>query len=286
MRNFTFPVLLFSLFSLPVQAADGHSCDFGALESEKINDHFYVIHGAGNVGVLIGEDGVFLVDDHMADVTPELLAVIREMSDGPIRYVVNTHVHGDHSGGNPGMSNEGAVIMAHDNVRRRLVNDGKQESSLPVITFNDEASVYLNGEAVRLIHVGHAHTDGDSIIYFEDSNIVHMGDVMFNNCFPFIDIGRGGSASGTLSAVEAVLNTIDDETVVVAGHGNTTNKAGLAAYHQAISVMVDSVAALKASGMSLEEVLEARPTAAYDETWTWMYGNAKSIVTAIYNSPD
>ncbi len=265
-----------------------HDCDFGAVRAEHVKGHFHVIYGGGgNIGVLAGEDGVFLVDAQVAELTPEILASVRKINDGPIRFLVNTHVHGDHVGGNENMANEGAVILAHDNVRSRLVETDKSKGTLPLITFNDKASVFLNDEEMRAMHVKNAHTDGDSVIFFKDSNIVHMGDVLFTNCYPFIDTGRGGSAAGIIKAVEQVLSKIDDDTIVIAGHGANTDKAGLVRYHQALTDIVDSITSLKAQGKSLEETVAANPTASYDDTWTWGFIKGEAFTKTIYNSlPD
>jgi glyoxylase-like metal-dependent hydrolase (beta-lactamase superfamily II) len=279
------PGILLALYSVQLLAA--HPCDFGAVRSEHVRGNFHVIHGTGGtIGVLAGSDGVFLIDDQVADITQEILAAVREIDDGPIRIVVNTHVHGDHVGGNASMAGEGAILMAHDRVRSRMVENDKETDALPVITYSDNATVHLNGEEMRIMHVSNAHTDGDSIIFFTNSNIVHMGDVLFNNCYPFIDTGRGGSAAGTLGAVEMVLTKIDDETIVISGHGKVTDKQGLAAYHAALSDMVDAILALKTEGKTLEQTLAANPTAAYEESWTWSYGNAKGFVTSVYNASE
>jgi len=280
-----FRAALLIAWLIPTTAAAANSCDFGAVRSEHVKGDFHVIYGGGGtIGVLAGADGVFLVDDQVAEITPDILAAIRKINDGPIRYVVNTHVHGDHVGGNENMAREGAVLVAHDHVRSRMVETDAAEDALPVITFNDQASLYLNGEAMRVMHVSNAHTDGDSIIFFENMNIVHMGDVHFNNCYPFIDTGRGGSPAGTLKAAEMVLAKIDDETIVIAGHGEFTDKAGLANYHAVISDIVNSITVLKSEGKSLEETLAAKPSSAYDETWAWGFIDGDAIVTSIYNA--
>jgi cyclase len=271
------------LLSGPIFAV--HDCDFGVVRAEHVKGNFHVIYGGGGtIGVLVGDEGVFLIDAQAAEVTPDILAAIRKINDGPIRFLINTHVHGDHVGGNENMAQEGAVILAHDNVRSRLVETEKSKGTLPVITFNDKASVFLNGEEMRAMHVENAHTDGDSVIFFKDSNMVHMGDVLFNNCYPFIDTGRGGSAAGTIKAAAMVLAKIDDDTIVIAGHGAYTDKAGLARYHQVLTEVFDSVVTLKAEGQSLENVLAAKPTAKYDATWTWGFINGEAFTTAIYNS--
>ena len=199
-------------------------------------------------------------------------ASIATISAAPIRYVINTHFHFDHTGGNEKMGASGSVIVAHDNVRQRLsegafikaFNHKMEPVSgpvLPVVTFNDRMSLHLNGEDARIIHVPHAHTDGDSIVHFRGSNVIHMGDTFFNDRFPFIDVPNGGSIA------EMSLAAADDATVIIPGHGEVTDKVGLEAYHAMLVEAQDRIKKLKDAGKTLEEIQAARPLEDMDAKW-------------------
>lgn len=290
----------FGLFSIlattgTAPAQEPEACWPEAVRIENLTGEFYVIYGpGGNIGVSAGEEGVFLIDDQVKPLTDDVLAAIREVSDGEIRFVLNTHWHGDHAGGNENLGRGGAVIVAHDNVRKRLSepftrSDGRTynaqpPAALPVITFNDQASIFLNGEKGRAIHVPHAHTDGDSAVYFKDANLLHAGDLFFNTCYPFVDLESGGSIQGLMSALDILLATADEETVLIPGHGPVTDKAGLQAYADMLNAITERIAALKADGKTLDEIQEAKPTAEFDSDWAWGFINGEAITGVIYNS--
>ena len=245
------------------------------VKTEALRGALHVLYGqGGNIGVSAGEDGVFIIDDQYAFLTDKIKAAITKISDKEIRYVINTHFHGDHTGGNENMGEGGTVIVAHDNVRQRLsagsfvkafnMKTGPApKAALPTVTFNDEMSLHLNGEEARIIHVSGAHTDGDSIIHFKGSNIIHMGDLFFNELFPFIDVPNGGSIGGMIMGADKALAAANDETIIIPGHGPVTDKAGLMKYRTMLAGARTAVAALKAKGMSLEDVRVADPLAAY-----------------------
>jgi len=245
------------------------------VKTEALRGALHVLYGqGGNIGVSVGEDGVFIIDDQYAFLTDKIKAAITKISDKEIRYVINTHFHGDHTGGNENMGEGGTVIVAHDNVRQRLsagsfvkafnMKTGPAPKvALPTVTFNDEMSLHLNGEEARIIHVSGAHTDGDSIIHFKGSNIIHMGDLFFNELFPFIDVPNGGSIGGMIVGADKALAAANDETIIIPGHGPVTDKAGLMKYRTMLAGARTAVAALKEKGMSLEDVRAADPLAAY-----------------------
>ena len=211
--------------------ANAQRFDDVTIETVPISDRVYMLLGAGgNIGVSIGDDGVFIIDDQFAPLTKKINDAIKQLSDKEIRFLVNTHYHGDHTGGNENMAKLGATIIAHDNVRHRLENTPKRDGSLqpkaalPIITFNDKLSLHINGEKIAAFHVDHAHTDGDTLLYFTESNVLHTGDTYFNGRYPYIDLNSGGSVNGYINAVKLGLELINDDTKIIPGHGKLSNK--------------------------------------------------------------
>lgn len=200
------------------------------IKTTKLSDHTYMLEGAGgNIGVSVGEDGVFVIDDQFAPLSEKILASIKALSDKPLKFLVNTHYHGDHTGGNENMAKAGAIIIAHDNVKKRLEAKKEGEVSkpkevLPVITFNDKLNITINDESIAVFHVANAHTDGDAILYFTESNVLHTGDTYFNGRYPYIDLKSGGSVDGYIAAAKRGLMVIDDETKIIPGHGELSDK--------------------------------------------------------------
>jgi glyoxylase-like metal-dependent hydrolase (beta-lactamase superfamily II) len=184
----------------------------------------YMLVGAGgNIGVSVGNDGILIIDNQFAPLSQKIIEALKQLSNEPIKYVVNTHHHGDHTGGNENFGNLGATIMAHENVKKRL-EEKKPKIAVPVITFSDKLSIQINGENVLVIHVDNAHTDGDSLLYFPESNVLHTGDTYFNGRYPYIDLKSGGSIDGYINAVKTGLMYVDDETKIIPGHGKLSNK--------------------------------------------------------------
>ena len=249
----------------------------------------------GNVAVSAGEDGVFIIDDQYKPSIGHLLAAIKGVSDQPVRFVINTHYHADHVGGNEMVGEGGGIVIAHDNIRKRMSTDqfnhfwdsttpAWPDGALPVVTFNDRVTLHLNGEPVTAYHVPRGHTDGDSIIHFPESNIVHMGDILFYGLYPFIDLDAGGTIQGMIAGVELGLELSDEATRVVSGHGALTDKAGLREYHGMLSEMQKRVQSMIDKGMSLRQVVEARPTADWDEELGGSFIKPDSLAIFIYNS--
>lgn len=247
----------------------------------------------GNVAVSAGDDGVFLIDDQYIQTTDELVAAVRSISAAPIKFVLNTHWHGDHTGGNEVMGEQGALIMGHDNVRERLskpaqrgdrVIEAKPEIALPVITFSDQISIYINGDEARATHFANAHTDGDSVIYFKRANILHAGDLMFEKGYPLVDLSSGGSIDGYVAAVGTLVDMISDDTIVIPGHGKVTGKQGLEEYYVMLKTIRDRVRTMKDDGMTLAEVLAAKPSTEFDQRWAWNYIDGDSFVETVYTS--
>ena len=237
-----------------------------------------LVGAGGNIAVTTGKDGVFLVDDQFAPLFPKIRAAVKTLGDGPIRFVVNTHFHGDHTGNNAQLGEAGAVILAQENVRKRLgMERGNSRTgertppappaAWPLVTYADGVTLYLNGDELEVTHVARAHTDGDSIVRFRKANVVHMGDTFFKGSYPFIDVDSGGSIDGVIAAADRVLASIDAGTKLIPGHGPLGTKADLQTYREMLAGIRDRVKALIAQGKTLDQVIAARPTAQWDATW-------------------
>lgn len=287
-------LLLALLLAPAVQAQQ----DFSQVEIQAtpIREGLYLLTGrGGNIVTSVGADGIFLVDDQYAPLTEKIQAALRKLTEQPVRFVVNTHWHGDHTGGNENLGRAGAVIVAHDNVRKRMSSEqfitafgskvpAAPAKALPVVTFADGLSLHLNGDTMRVIHVEHAHTDGDALVRFEGANVLHMGDAYFNGLYPFIDLGSGGGIHGMIAAVERGLALADENTVVVPGHGPLSGRAELGAYGQMLKLFRDRIARMKRDGRSREEVVAAKPTAEYDAKWGGAFIKPEQLVGFIYDS--
>jgi cyclase len=232
----------------------------------------------GNIGVLVGADGVLVVDDEYAPLVPKILAAVKQLSPKPVRFVVNTHWHGDHTGGNAGMGTEGAVIIAQDNVFQRLSTEQYSARmkknippapaiALPVVSFADSITFHFDGEQVDVFHVSAAHTDGDSVLWFRKANVVHMGDVFFNGFYPFIDTGSGGSIDGVVAALDTVLARINDETKVIPGHGPVGTKADLKKFRDMLATIRDRIRKAIQQGKTQDQVVASKPSAEFDAAW-------------------
>ena len=264
---------------LSVSAFAQQNFDKVEIKTQKLSDSIYMLVGSGgNIGLSVGPDAVFMIDDQYAPLTPKIEAAIKAITSKPVTFVINTHWHGDHTGGNVNMGKAGAIIVAHDNVRKRLSSEqfidffrGKVEpmakEGLPVVTFSQTMNFHLNGDDIAAFHVPNAHTDGDSIIHFKKGNIVHMGDTFFNGFYPFIDYSSGGTPDGFIAAAERVLALSDDQTKIIPGHGPLATKADLIVYRNMLVSTIGKIKALVKQGKTLDEVVAAKPTAEFDERW-------------------
>ena len=294
-RALALAMLLVVLCALPA-AAQG---DFSAVEikAEKVADGIYTLTGrGGNLGLSVGEDGTYLIDDQYAPLTGKILAAIKQLTPEPVRFVVNTHYHGDHTGGNENMGEAGALLVAHENVRRRMAAgtfmkafnrqvEPAPAGALPVVTLTDAVTFHWNGEEIRVFFVGPAHTDGDAIIHFVKADVFHMGDTLFNGMYPFIDVSAGGRIDGMIAAVDRVLKVADDKTRLITGHGPpVATKADLQVYRDMLAQVRDRVAKLKAEGKTGEQIVAAKPTADLDEKWGGGFMKPDVWVGLVYES--
>ncbi len=251
--------------------------DFSTVEvkTTRLADDFYTLEGqGGTISVLTGPDGVLLVDSQFAPLTDKLVAAIRKISDKPIRFLIDTHVHGDHTGGNENFARLGALLFSRDQLRARLEHPGPAPDgtpgipapplALPVVTYDGPVSIHLNGEDVRLIPIRNAHTDGDTLVSFPHHDILAVGDYYRSVGYPFVDLKNGGSLNGILDGLGATIGRAGPHTRIIPGHGPITDRNGLIATRDLILAVRDKVAALAAQGKTVEEVIAARPTADFD----------------------
>lgn len=259
---------------------------------ERIAPGVAVLFGqGGNIGLSYGVDGNILIDDQFAPLTERILGAVRTVDPDPVRFVINTHWHGDHTGGNENLGSAGAVIVAHDNVRRRM-SAGQMlrgeavapapGAALPVVTFAQGLNIHLNGDEVQAIHVQHAHTDGDTLIRWRRANVLHMGDTYFNGMLPFIDLESGGSIDGLIVAVERALEIADSETVIIPGHGPLAREADLARYRDMLVNLRARVGQGIAAGRTLDQIQAERHADAFGRPTDFI--SPEAFIRAVYES--
>ena len=275
-----FLLMALVLITTPALAQDEEDFSATEIRTTRLSGSIYMLEGSGgNIGVCIGKDGTFIVDDQFAPLTDKITAAIAQLTNQPVEFVINTHWHYDHTDGNEHFGEAGAVIVSHENSRRRMETDQFLElfdraqpaysaAGLPKITFSRSMSFYLNGESIDVFHRGAAHTDGDAVIYFRTSNIVHSGDVFVRYGFPYIDQPNGGSIEGMIRTVDYVASITDADTKFIPGHGQLSTRDDLLAYGAMLRTIRDRVQALMNQGRSLDQVIAANPTAGYEERGT------------------
>lgn len=263
-------------FALPAAAQDFSKVE---IRTTKLSDTVYMLVGSGgNLALSAGEDAAFLVDDQYAPLTGKITAAVKAVTPKPVAFVLNTHWHSDHTGGNESLGKAGSVIVAHDNVRKRMDSEQLIEflgmktkpspkAALPVITFSADTTFHLNGEAIHAWHAPRAHTDGDSIVVFRGSNVIHMGDIYFSGMYPFIDTSSGGTVDGVIAAADRVIAMADDDTKIIPGHGPLSNKAELKAYRDMLAAVSGRIRQLLKDGKRFEEIVAAGVSADHDEKW-------------------
>jgi cyclase len=257
--------------------------------------HMLVEPSGGNVGLSVGEDGVFMIDDHLEAVSPRLLAAVRSITASHVRMLINTHFHFDHAGGNAALGSGGAIIVAHDNVRRRLNADQFYEAfnftqkrtakpGLPVITFSRDVTFHLNGDEIHAFHVRSAHTDGDAVVFFRSANVIHTGDIFFNGTYPFIDVSMGGSIDGMIAAASRLVALATTDTKIIPGHGPLADRAALVRYRDMLVGTRLAVRTAMQGNRTLAQVKAAKPTARWDSTWGNGFMKPDQYVESVYRS--
>lgn len=262
------PIALFLALLAAPAAAHQQPAEEVRIRVERVAPGVAVLFGrGGNIGLSFGEDGNVLIDDQFAPLTERILEAVRSVDADPVRFVVNTHWHGDHTGGNENLGRAGAVIVAHDNVRRRMsmeqvvrgnVVPASPRGALPVVTFEEGLSFHLNGDEIRVIHVEDAHTDGDALVYWTRANVLHMGDTYFRAFLPFIDLDSGGSVDGLLRALDQALAIANEGTVIIPGHGEVARRSDLVAYRDLVRRLSERVRAEVRRGRTLDQVKALR----------------------------
>jgi cyclase len=262
--------------ALPAAAQDFSKVE---IKSTKLSETTYMMEGSGgNLGLSVGEDAVVLIDDQFAPLSERITAAIAKLTPKPVRFLLNTHWHYDHTGGNENFGKAGAIIVAHENVRNRMSSEqfieffkqkipASPRGALPVVTFAGSVTLHLNGDEMRVVHVPRAHTDGDAIVHFVKSDVIHMGDVYFNGMYPFIDTSSGGTIQGMIAGCDRALAIAKDSTRIIPGHGPLSNKAELKAYRDMLAAVADRIGKLIAEGKTPEQIAAAKPTADFDEKW-------------------
>jgi cyclase len=257
------------------------------IQATRHSENFYTLDGqGGRIGALVGVDGVFLVDTQFAPLTERIVAAIREISDSPIRFAVNTHVHGDHTGGNANLANMGVTLLARDQLRTRMAqatgDNAPPPAALSRITYDGPVTFHMNGETVHLIPVRSAHTDGDTLVYFENNDVLMTGDYFRTNGYPNIDLNNGGSVEGMLQGLGQTLGMAGPNTKVIPGHGPIVDREALQEHRDMMLEVRDRVSELLSGGMTLDQLLAARPTESFDSQVANAEGTAERFVRQLY----
>jgi len=282
----------------PWKIAGGFSMDWEhvTIEVRPLAPNVYFLHGSGgNTVALLGPEGALLVDTEFGPVAPKLKAALASLGAGPTRYVISTHFHSDHTGGNAFFRREGAVLIAQAQCRARLLegefspywghfSPATPAEDAPTLTYENSLTLYFDGEEVTASHLQPSHTDGDTVVYFKKANVVHMGDIYINGLYPYVDTGAKGTIDGYFPVLDDVLSRTDAKTIVIAGHGPISNRAELQAYRDMLWTVRNRVAALLAQGKSLEEIIASRPSREYDDAWASDRVGPDGFAVMVYQS--
>jgi len=258
-------------------------------KSTELSEGLFMLEGqggfaGGNMGLMTGSDGVILIDDALEPMAEKVIKAVEEHTERPVDFLINTHVHGDHTGGNEALHKTGATIITHDNIRHRMLTKNAAKDALPQVTFSDSVTFHLNGHTALVFHIPHAHTDGDAVIHFPEVNVIHSGDLLFNGIFPFIDLDSGGSVAGYLAGQEKILSMADADTKIISGHGPLASKADLQAAHDMLFDALIRVKKFVDAGDSEVEILAEKPLALYHGDWNWEFITTEKMTQTLYRS--
>ena len=257
------------------------------IEHTQLSDGIYMLHTMGSVGLLVGDEYVVMIDDSLRQRGDQLVAKAEELAGRPVDFVINTHVHGDHVGSNQTLAESGAIIVAHDNIRKRMLDNAELNTgpgALPVITFSDEVTFHVNGIEAYVFHLPTAHTDGDAAIHFREANVIAPGDIVFRGIFPYIDLDNGGSVSGFMAAMQRLIDMADENTKFISGHGPAATRAGL---EEDLAMLRDAESLVKAlidKGMNEEEIVAANPLASYHDQYNWRFITTERMTRTLIRS--
>ncbi|NKB35583.1 MAG: MBL fold metallo-hydrolase [Gammaproteobacteria bacterium] len=293
-RGLVMSACLISLFSVTAQVV---MPDFNKIEvkTHALRNGIYMLEGfGGNIGVSVGEDGTLLVDDQYAPLSAKVLDALSKLSPNKVKYVLNTHHHADHTGGNENFGKRGALIVAHEGAREHLIQEMLAERrpstaplsnvALPVLTFNDRMTFHLNGETIEVFHVKSAHTDSDVVVYFRNSNIVHTGDTYFNGVYPFIDVKSGGSINGMIQLYSQLVEIMNEDTLIIPGHGPVSDIEEMRSYQALLSDIRDRVAKGMKNGKSLDELINENILDDLDSVWGQDFVKSSDMIKMTYHS--
>ena len=291
LRWMAFAVVL-GLCYAPAQA----QFDDVEIKMTPVAGNIHMIEGAGGkLAICAGEDGILLVDDQFAPLTEKIVEAIASLNQGPVRFLLNTHWHFDHTGGNENFGNAGAILVSHENVRGRLnskqfiefvqrASEPQPKAALPILTFNDEMNFHLNGEDILVLHLARSHTDGDAIVFFRNANVIHAGDIFWGGMYPFIDLSSGGSVDGMIESTRKILALADDKTRIIPGHGSAGGRPELQAFHDMLQEIRGAVAQAIEAGADLQATIARKPSAAFDADWGQGWIQPDQIVQFVYDS--
>ena len=294
----TMIILLFALLTSPIFLFGQRDWDAIEIKTTHITDNISYLQGSGgNIGVLYGSDGVMMVDDQYGELSVKIKKALAELSSNNLKFIVNTHYHGDHTGGNENLAGDGVSIVAHQNVRERLGNtfyssmwkrevEAKPETFWPIITFNDEMTFHLNNEEVQIVHTPSGHTDGDALVFFKTSNVLHAGDGFVRYGYPFIDVSAGGSIDGMIATQEKILELTNADTKIIPGHGQISSIKDVKELLKMLNETRKIVADLKSNGKTIEECVSLSPLKEYHERWNGNFISSDLFVSLIYDSID